>query len=371
MERTTALVSEVPCWTSTLAPTRRSRSASQHTVAVTSRSGAGGASVAARMSPRETSTSLSSRITTDCPAPATSSGPSGVSIPAITACDPRGSTTTSSPTRDPAGLDLARVPAVVAVDLGGACGPRRGAGELRSDDMLHREAELRSERERGVVDALQVAEHGRAVVPRRTRGAGHHVVALGRRHRDAVGVRDAEAAGQQGEVGRDPPEVVLGVVDQVDLVHHQHHVRDPQQRGDRQVAAGLLDHALARVDQQHDHIGGRRTGDGVPGVLHVPRAVGQDELPGWGREVAVRHVDRDALFALGAQPVGEQRQVRPVQALALADLLDVVEGVAEHRVGVEQQPTDQGGLAVVDRSGRGQPQQGPPAGRGLGGDHQK
>ena len=46
--------------------------------------GAGGASVAARMSPRDTSMSVSSRITTDCPATARSSGPSGVSIASTT-----------------------------------------------------------------------------------------------------------------------------------------------------------------------------------------------------------------------------------------------------------------------------------------------
>ena len=40
--------------------------------------GAGGASVAATMSPRETSMSLSSRSTTDWPATARSSGPSSI-----------------------------------------------------------------------------------------------------------------------------------------------------------------------------------------------------------------------------------------------------------------------------------------------------
>ena len=39
-----------------------------------------------------------SRSTTDCPAPAMSSGPSGVSIASTTACDAAGSTTISSPT---------------------------------------------------------------------------------------------------------------------------------------------------------------------------------------------------------------------------------------------------------------------------------
>jgi len=41
----------------------------------------------------------------------------------------------------------------------------------------------------------------------------------------------------------------------------------------------------------------------------VPRSVGDDELPPRGREVAVGHVDRDPLLALGAEAVGEIRQV--------------------------------------------------------------
>jgi hypothetical protein len=41
----------------------------------------------------------------------------------------------------------------------------------------------------------------------------------------------------------------------------------------------------------------------------VARRVGDDVLARAGREVAVGDVDGDALFALGLQAVGEQRQV--------------------------------------------------------------
>jgi hypothetical protein len=86
--------------------------------------------------------------------------------------------------------------------------------------------------------------------------------------------------------------------------------------------------------------------------------VGDDEAPARGGEVAVGDVDRDALLALGAQPVGEQRQVeRPVAAPARARLRQVVELVLEHRLGVVQQPADERALAVVDRAGGGEAQQ--------------
>ena len=84
----------------------------------------------------------------------------------------------------------------------------------------------------------------------------------------------------------------------------------PQQRGDERVAARLLEHALARVDQDEREVGGRRAGDHVARVLHVAGRVGDDELAPRRGEVAVGDVDRDALLALGAQAVGEQREVR-------------------------------------------------------------
>ena len=99
------------------------------------------------------------------------------------------------------------------------------------------------------------------------------------------------------------------VVDQVHLVDAQHQVRHPQQRAQERVPAGLLDQALARVDQDQREVGGGGAGDHVAGVLDVPGGVGDDELPPRRGEVAVGDVDRDALLALGAQAVGEQREV--------------------------------------------------------------
>ena len=149
----------------------------------------------------------------------------------------------------------------------------------------------------------------------------------------------------------------LVVVDEVHLVDAHDQVRDPQQRRDERVAAGLLDHALARIDEHDRQVGGRGAGDHVAGVLLVARGVGDDELAPRGREVPVGDVDRDALLALGAQAVGEQRQVHVAVAAPLGGLRDVLELVLEDRLRVVQQPADQRRLAVVDRPGRREPQQ--------------
>jgi hypothetical protein len=61
--------------------------------------------------------------------------------------------------------------------------------------------------------------------------------------------------------------------------------------------------------------------------------------------VAVRDVDRDPLLALGAQAVGEVREVREVGLL-----------VGHQRLGVVEQAPDQRGLAVVHRPGGRDPE---------------
>ncbi len=153
-------------------------------------------------------------------------------------------------------------------------------------------------------------------------------------------------------------EDLLAVLDEVDLVDGDDDVRHPHQRGDGEVPAGLLEHALAGVDEQHERVGRGRPGHGVAGVLHVAWAVGEHERALRRGEVAVGDVDRDALLALGAQAVGEQREVGRGQASVSADPLDGVELVGEHRLGVVEQAPDQGGLAVVDRTGGREAQQG-------------
>jgi hypothetical protein len=67
-------------------------------------------------------------------------------------------------------------------------------------------------------------------------------------------------------------------------------------------------------------------------------------------EVAVGHVDRDALLALGLQTVDQQREVgRIAGGAVLARIpLDGGELVLEDLLGIEQQAADQGRFAVVD-----------------------
>jgi hypothetical protein len=71
----------------------------------------------------------------------------------------------------------------------------------------------------------------------------------------------------------------------------------------------------------------------------------------------VGDVDGDALLALGPQAVGEEGQVDVVVAPPAGVGLDRGELVLENRLGVVEQPSDQGALPVVDRARGGDPQQ--------------
>ena len=132
--------------------------------------------------------------------------------------------------------------------------------------------------------------------------------------------------------------------DEVELVHAHDDVAQAEQRADRQVPAALAREPSAHVDEHDRRVGGRGAGEHVARVLRVARAVDQHEAPARRGERAVRDVDRDALLALGAQAVGELREV--VRAL-----------VGQQRAGVVQQAPDQRRLAVVDGAGGRDPQE--------------
>ena len=121
----------------------------------------------------------------------------------------------------------------------------------------------------------------------------------------------------------------------------------------------LLQHALARIDQQQREVGGRGAGDHVAGILLVPGRVGDDELALRRREEAIGDVDGDALLALGGEAVDQQREI-DVAALR-PDLLAV--GLERRHLVVEnlprlvQQPADQRRLAVIDAAAGDEAQQ--------------
>lgn len=89
-------------------------------------------------------------------------------------------------------------------------------------------------------------------------------------------------------------------------------------------------------------------GDHVARVLLVPGRVGDDVLACAGSEIAVGHVDGNALFAFGLQAVGEQRKGPWLPCRVFRRAFDGMQRVCQNGLGVVQQAADQRALAVVD-----------------------
>ena len=176
-------------------------------------------------------------------------------------------------------------------------------------------------------------------------------------HRDHMDVTQAEPLARLPQLLLDLAEALLGEAREIHLVHRDDDVRDAEDRRQIRVAARLLDHALARVDEDDRHVRSRGARDHVARVLDVPRRIRELKAAAGRDEGAVGDVDRDALLALGAQAVGEQSEVDVAVAAALRRLLDVLELVGEDLLRVVEQPADQRGLAVVDRARRDEAEQ--------------
>ena len=196
------------------------------------------------------------------------------------------------------------------------------------------------------------------LVPRHVGAGVDHVVSLERGHRDVVNVLEVEARDELVVIGADLVVDLLRPADEVHLVHRDHHVADAEQRGDEAVAAGLGDHAIARIDQHHREITGRGAGGHVAGVLFVAGRVGDDEHPLVGGKIAIGHIDGDALLALGFQSVGQQRRikVRASGAVGQRVLADRGQLILVDRFGVMQEPADEGGFTIIDASAGEKPQ---------------
>jgi hypothetical protein len=115
---------------------------------------------------------------------------------------------------------------------------------------------------------------------------------------------------------------------------------------------------LGDVHQHHGGVAAGGGGDHVARVLLVARRVGDDELARRRGEVAVGHVDGDALLALGLQAVGQQAQVDAASPLAAARACSCAQLVGQDGAAVEQQAADQRALAVVDAAGGQEAQRG-------------
>ena len=123
------------------------------------------------------------------------------------------------------------------------------------------------------------------------------------------------------------------------------------------MTAGLYGDAAPRIDQGDGGVGARSTGRHIAGILLVSGNIGDDVFALRAREIAVGHIDRDALLALGDKAVGEQREIGDRAALALHVAFEIGALIDGDGIEIPQQTPDERAFAVVDATARNESKQ--------------
>ncbi len=213
-------------------------------------------------------------------------------------------------------------------NLHGTGGDRAGEAaeiKVRTVNILHREAQRLALDHPLDLHGFEDFQQRRATVPRHIRALAGDIIAFQRRQRHKADIKVARQLLGKGQIiFPDLVEARFAKLDEIHFVDRHYQVFNAQQRRDEAVTAGLVEHALARIDQQDRQVAGGRAGGHIARVLLVPRGVGDDKFALFGREVAIGHVDGDALLALSLQAVHQQRQVQ-LFALGAVTLAVVVQ----------------------------------------------
>ena len=178
---------------------------------------------------------------------------------------------------------------------------------------------------------FEMFEKRRPVVPGQCVAARDHVISRERADRDARRA-EAELLCQRVKIFLQLQKNFLAVIHEVHLVDRHENIRNSKQRRDVRVPPRLRQNALRRVDQNHREIRGRSAGGHVARVLLVARRIRDDEFPARRFKIAVGDVDGDALLALGAQAVGEQRKIHRARRAIDAAVFYRGELVLEDRI---------------------------------------
>ena len=81
------------------------------------------------------------------------------------------------------------------------------------------------------------------------------------------------------------------------------------------MPVGLFQQAFVSVDQDYGETGGGCASSHVPRILLVSRSIGDYELAPGRCEIAIGDIDRNPLFSLGPQTIGDQREIDAVRPI--------------------------------------------------------
>ena len=200
---------------------------------------------------------------------------------------------------------------------------------------------------------FEEVEQRNTVVPRGALRLLHHIVAVKRRKRDASHIGDAQRSDKFLVLAYNFIETFFGEVHQVHLIDGKHHMLDTQQRYKESMTARLRDDPRAGIYQNNRQISGRAAGNHVTRILFVSRSVGNDELTVIRGEIAIGHVDSNALLTLRLQTVQQQGIVDVVTGIThtFAVALQRIQLVFIQFLTIEQQTSDKRGLPIIHRTG--------------------
>ncbi len=192
-------------------------------------------------------------------------------------------------------------------DLHGAGSQRAGETteiEVRAVHVLNRETHRLGIHRTTNFHRLQHFQQRRAAVPGKVVAVAGNVIAFQRGQRYEANIEIARQLLGKGQIlFANAVKGLFAVADEIHFIDSHHQMFDAQQCGNKAVTTGLIQHTFTRVDQQNRQVAGRRAGGHVTGVLLVPRGVGDNKFTLLSGEIAVRHVDGDALLALGLQAI--------------------------------------------------------------------
>ena len=80
-------------------------------------------------------------------------------------------------------------------------------------------------------------------------------------------------------------------------------------RNNETMPTRLGEHAFTRINQHHCHIGSGCAGGHIACVLLVAWAIGHNEFAFFGCKKTIRHIDGNALLALGGKAINQQREI--------------------------------------------------------------
>ena len=217
----------------------------------------------------------------------------------------------------------------------------------RTNHILYREAEEIAHHLMTYRNRLQIVQQSRSLIPRSLIALVHHVVAILGADRDKYHVLDIQRLRHLLVVGNNLVVYIFTEINQVHLVDSHQDMWYTEQRRNIAVAHGLLQYTMTCINQNDAQVGSTSTRYHVAGILNMSRSIGDDKLAFRCGEIAVSHIDGDALFALSTETIREQSQVHFLITAALASSLHRLQLVFENRLAVIKQSSYQSTLSIV------------------------